>query len=132
MNRKRVIRTEALAQLLGVSKGTIWRMTAAGQLPKSFKLSPAQTVWDAQEIEDWLEAKKAARYTAPTTPTLTAPVQRGRNPVAPSTRTDTKRPGRPKKAQVDSVMHDKLNEVFSGALGDNQPPSLMERLGVRT
>ena len=99
MNQKPVIRTEQLAQLLSVSKGTIWRMTAAGQLPKPFKLSPAQTVWDAQEIEDWLEAKKAARF-APVAPTVAAPVQRGCNPVAVSTRTDTKRPGRPRKAQV--------------------------------
>ncbi len=75
-------------------------MAAAGQLPKPFKLSPGQTVWDAQEIEDWLEAKKAARFTAPAAPTPTAPVQRGRNPVAPSTRPDAKRPGRPTKAQV--------------------------------
>ncbi len=71
-------------------------MAAAGQLPKPFKLSPAQTVWDAQEIEDWLEAKKAARF-APEAPTPAAQVQRGHNPVAVSTRTDTKRPGRPRK-----------------------------------
>lgn len=100
MNQKRVYRTNDLAALLGVSKPTVWRMDAAGQIPKSFKLSASQTVWDAQEIEDWLEAKKASRFTAPAAPTPTAPVQRGRNPVAPSTRADTKRPGRPKKAQV--------------------------------
>ena len=100
MNQKRVIRTEALARLLGVSKGTIWRMLAAGQLPKSFKLSPAQTVWDAQEIEDWLEAKKATRF-APAAPTVATPIQRGSNPVKASTRTDAKHPGRPRKeAQV--------------------------------
>ena len=96
MNQKRVIKAGQLAQLLGVSKGTIWRMAAAGQLPKSFKLSPAQTVWDAQEFEQWLEAKKAARF-VPVAPTTATPMQRGSNPVAPSTRTDTKRPGRPRK-----------------------------------
>lgn len=100
MIQKRVFKAEQLAQLLGVSKGTIWRMAAAGQLPKPFKLSPAQTVWDAQEIHDWLEAKKAERF-SPAAPTAATPLQRGCNPVAPSTRTDAKRPGRPrKKAQV--------------------------------
>lgn len=96
MNQKRVIKAGQIAQFIGVSKGTIWRMAAAGQLPKSFKLSPAQTVWDAQEIEDWLEAKKAARF-APAAPAAATPMQRGSNPVAVSTRADTKRPGRPRK-----------------------------------
>lgn len=99
MNQNRVIRTEQLAKLLGVSKGTIWRMAAAGQLPKPFKLSPAQTVWDAEEIDQWLEAKKAARF-APAAPAAATQMQRGINPVAPSAWTDTKRPGRPRKVQV--------------------------------
>ena len=96
MNQKRVIKAGQIAQFIGVSKGTIWRMAAAGQLPKSFKLSPAQTVWDAQEIEDWLEAKKVARF-APAAPAAVTPMQRGSNPVAVSTRPDAKRPGRPRK-----------------------------------
>lgn len=99
MNQKRVYRAADIAAMRGCSKSTVWRDVAADQMPKPFKLSPGQTVWDAQEIEDWYEAKKAARF-APAAPTPTAPVQRGRNPVAPSTRTDTKRPGRPRKIQV--------------------------------
>ena len=96
MNQK-LYRTEQLAALLGVSKGTIWRMQAAGQLPKGFKLTPAQTVWDAAEIEQWLEDKKAARFNpAPAAPTV---VVRGCNPIAASHRPDAKRPGRPCKAQ---------------------------------
>jgi predicted DNA-binding transcriptional regulator AlpA len=85
-----------LAVMLGTCKGTVWRMNAAGQLPKSFKLSPKQTVWDKAEIDQWLEDKKAARF-ATAAPAPATPVQRGINPVSPSTRTDTKRPGRPRK-----------------------------------
>jgi len=94
--QKRVLRDKDIATMRGCSTSTVWRDSASGQMPKPFKLSPGQTVWDAQEIEDWYEAKKAARFD-PVAPTPTAPVQRGRNPVAPSTRTDTKRPGRPRK-----------------------------------
>ena len=96
---KRVYRTASLAELLGVSVATIWRMEAAGLLPKSFKLTAQQTVWDAKEIDDWLEAKKAARFetVAPATAIASITVKRGRNPVAVSTRPDAKRPGRPRK-----------------------------------
>lgn len=92
MNQK-LYRTEQLAALLGVSKGTIWRMQAAGQLPKGFKLTSAQTVWDAAEIEQWLEDKKAARFNP--TPQAPAVVVRGINPIAASNR-----PGRPRKMEV--------------------------------
>ena len=100
MIQKIVYEAADIGVMLGVSKGTVWRMNAAGQLPKSFKLTPAQTVWDKAEIDRWLEAKKAARFTAPAPAAPAAPaapVQRGRNPVATSTRPDAKRPGRPRK-----------------------------------
>jgi len=44
--QKIVYEAADIGVMLGVSKGTVWRMNAAGQLPKSFKLTPAQTVWD--------------------------------------------------------------------------------------
>lgn len=94
-----VYRTTSLAALLGVSVATIWRMEAAGQLPKSFKLTAHQTVWDAKEITDFLEEKKEARFNqlGPAGPVSPITVKRGRNPVAATSRTDAKRPGRPRK-----------------------------------
>lgn len=102
MNQKRVYRAADIAAMRGCSKSTVWRDSAAGQMPKPFKLSPGQTVWDAQEIEDWYEAKKAARFIAPVVPTPIVLIQRGRNPVAASSRPDAKRPGRPKNAKQEA------------------------------
>jgi predicted DNA-binding transcriptional regulator AlpA len=58
----RAIRLTELIQLTGVSRPTIWRWTKTDPtFPKPFQLSPAITCWDAQEVTDWIETKKAAR-----------------------------------------------------------------------
>lgn len=47
--------------LLPVSPATIWRWVANGQFPKPFKLSPATTVWDADEIAQFIAQQRGAR-----------------------------------------------------------------------
>ena len=77
------------------SPAAIWRWVRNGRFVQPFKLSPGLTVFDADEVDAWLEAQKTGQvYTPAAQRTLIAP---RRNPVAPSTRTDTKRPGRPRK-----------------------------------
>jgi hypothetical protein len=79
------------------SPAAIWRWIRNGHFVQPFKLSPGLTVFDADDVDAWLKAHKSGQTYTPAEPAPAAP---RRNPVAPSTRTDTKRPGRPKKAQV--------------------------------
>lgn len=57
---QRVIRIGELASRpnkpgkLPVSPATIWRWVRAGQFPQPFKLGPATTVWDADQVEAFL------------------------------------------------------------------------------
>lgn len=47
--------------MTGLSPATVWRLAKSGDFPRPFHLTPATTAWDATEISQWLEAKKAAR-----------------------------------------------------------------------
>jgi excisionase family DNA binding protein len=44
-----------LARLLDVSVATIWRLKAAGQLPRPVKLG-SSTRWRRDEVENWIRA----------------------------------------------------------------------------
>lgn len=46
--------------LLGVSLPTLWRWAREGHMPKPFKLGPNTTVWDADEIDAFLAARRTA------------------------------------------------------------------------
>lgn len=41
--------------MLPVSHATIWRWVRSGQFPKPFKLGPATTVFDADQVEAFLK-----------------------------------------------------------------------------
>lgn len=101
---QRVLRLQQLTILLNVSEPTIWRWVAEGNLPKFFKLSPGVTVWDAEEIYEWLQDKKAARVNevGGIESSSTAPV-RNRNPVPASTNSTRRKPGRPRKVALKVV-----------------------------
>lgn len=36
------------------SRSTIWRLEKAGKFPKSTRITPRLTVWDASEVREWL------------------------------------------------------------------------------
>jgi len=99
---KRLLSAKQVAAVIGGSEPTVWRKDADGTLPRSIKLSKGMTRWDADEIEAWIESKKAARFGEIVPIVTTAPTPR-RNPVPPSTRRDAKRPGRPRKFQAEEV-----------------------------
>lgn len=44
--------------LVPASPATVWRLAKAGKFPKPFKLSPGITVWDAAEIDQWIEQQR--------------------------------------------------------------------------
>lgn len=53
-----IIRTGKLADLLGVSRTTIWRMEQEGKLPPRVRISEAVSGWLASDIEKWLEGNR--------------------------------------------------------------------------
>ncbi len=61
MNTKndRVLRAGEVAGILGIAKSTVWLWDSQGKIPKSFKLTPATTVWRYSEIMAWLDKKQA-------------------------------------------------------------------------
>jgi prophage regulatory protein len=58
--KQRVLRAAALAQTLSVSESTIWRWTTEGKFPKPIRLGTKTTVWDLDEVENFIEKQRAA------------------------------------------------------------------------
>jgi predicted DNA-binding transcriptional regulator AlpA len=65
--QQRAIRLAALAStpskagLIPVSPATIWRWVKDGTFPAPFKLGQNTTVWDADEIDQWLSKQRGAQ-----------------------------------------------------------------------
>ena len=53
--------SKSLTVRLLISRATLWRWVASGRFPKAFKIGQNRTVWDAAEVDAWLEAQKAGR-----------------------------------------------------------------------
>lgn len=59
---RRTIRRQELRQIVPLSETTIYEMERRGEFPRRFNLTPRCVVWDLDEVEAWIEArKKAAR-----------------------------------------------------------------------
>jgi prophage regulatory protein len=50
-----IIRPKQLAQQIGVSTVTLWRMEKAGELPPRIKLGSRAVGWRTSDITAWLE-----------------------------------------------------------------------------
>jgi predicted DNA-binding transcriptional regulator AlpA len=65
--QQRVYRIATLATtkksqgLLPVSAPTLWRWVKNRTFPAPFKLGQNTTVWDAREVEAWIEEQKGAQ-----------------------------------------------------------------------
>lgn len=57
---KAAYRAHDLAAILGVSLSTVWRWNEQGRIPKGRAISPGVTIWNAAEIDAWLNGPKAA------------------------------------------------------------------------
>jgi predicted DNA-binding transcriptional regulator AlpA len=51
-----LINANTLAALLGVSRAKLFRMKAAGQLPKPIRLGGSCVKWRRVEVIDWIES----------------------------------------------------------------------------
>jgi len=58
--KQRVLRAAALAKTLSVSESTIWRWTTEGKFPKPIRLGTKTTVWDLDEVENFIAKQRAA------------------------------------------------------------------------
>lgn len=65
MVRNRIfIRKKELAQMLGVSKSTLWRMERRGDLPKSESVTLGSTGWWKEDLDNWVALKRAGSITS--------------------------------------------------------------------
>ena len=55
---ERIIRPSELADRLGVSRETLWRMRHRGDMPNTIRLSPRCVGWRASDIEAWLTTRE--------------------------------------------------------------------------
>lgn len=58
MNDLQIIRTQELADLLSVSKQTIWRLSKSGELPPKIQISGRAVGWTWESIREFLEERK--------------------------------------------------------------------------
>ena len=57
---KRFINKKTMLSMVPLSARTIDAMEKRGDFPKRFALSARRVVWDAADIEVWMDARKAA------------------------------------------------------------------------
>lgn len=67
---RRTIRRQELHQIVPLAGTTIYEMEQRGEFPRRFRLTARCVVWDLEEIEAWIEARKqASRSTKTVVPT---------------------------------------------------------------
>ena len=53
----RILKTNEVVKIIGLSKVTIWRMEKSGAFPKRINLTNRRVGWIESEILDWLESR---------------------------------------------------------------------------
>jgi prophage regulatory protein len=61
---KRLIRLPEVTAMTGLSRSEIYRLEAINKFPKRVPLTERTTTWDADEVQEWVKAKIAAREAA--------------------------------------------------------------------
>lgn len=54
------IKIKELAQMIPVSRATIWRMATDGRLPRPIRFSDRCTAWRKADIDKWLADRERA------------------------------------------------------------------------
>lgn len=57
---RRQFRPNELAQLLGISRSTLWNWVRAGTFPKGHKLTKTVTVFYADEVAAWQRSQSSS------------------------------------------------------------------------
>lgn len=61
---RRTIRRPELHRMVPLADTTIYDMERRGEFPRRFNLTPRCVVWDAAEVEAWLESRREASSSA--------------------------------------------------------------------
>ncbi len=56
----RIVRPRELAERLGVSLATIWRMRRRGEFPEPVRISPGCCGWSERTLAEWLKQRAEA------------------------------------------------------------------------
>lgn len=57
---RRIIRRHQLREIVPLADSTIFEMEQRGEFPQRFYLTSRCVVWDLGEVEQWLDARRAA------------------------------------------------------------------------
>lgn len=57
---RRTIRHHELRQIVRLAETTIYEMERRGDFPRRFHLTPRCVVWDLDEVQAWIDARKQA------------------------------------------------------------------------
>ena len=63
LTEDRIIRAPERRQLVPYSDMHIWRLEKAELFPKRIKLGPQSVGWSLREVREWIEERKADRFT---------------------------------------------------------------------
>lgn len=63
---RRTIRRHELHQIVPLAETTIYEMEQRDEFPRRFRLTARCVVWDLEEVEAWIEARKKASRSAKT------------------------------------------------------------------
>ena len=55
-----LINRKQLLHMIPLSQRTILDMEKRGEFPRRFAITPRLVAWDLQELEQWIEARRAA------------------------------------------------------------------------
>lgn len=59
-----LLRISDVQRRTGLSRGTIYRLVAAGEFPRQIRLTEATTAWIESEVTFWIESRIAASKAA--------------------------------------------------------------------
>ena len=57
LTNMRILRRQEVAEIVGVSQATIYRMVSRGEFPRQVQISPRCTGWRVDEVEEWLSSR---------------------------------------------------------------------------
>ena len=63
----RILKTNEVVKIIGLSKVTIWRMERSGTFPKRINLSDRRVGWIESEIFEWLDSRPKGICAEPVT-----------------------------------------------------------------
>jgi prophage regulatory protein len=63
----RILKTNEVVKIIGLSKVTIWRMERSGTFPKRINLSDRRVGWVESEILEWLDSRPKGICAEPVT-----------------------------------------------------------------